>query len=137
MKVTEARVGKTLITKAGENTTGLGVIDVEAARSGRRWVIEKSGRRWPVDPARAAADPKVETAPAPYAKEAAPFDQVIGETTVDLDLRREDPSKPRWKEESSRREKTISSLHDTPNASPFLDLKRHLRKLRSLVRRRP
>lgn len=45
-EVMEARVGKTLITKAGENTTGLGVIDVEAARSGRRWVIEKSGRRW-------------------------------------------------------------------------------------------
>ncbi len=85
----ESLVGKTLITKAGENATGLGVIGIEAARSGRGWVVEKSWRRLAVDPARVAADPKVEAALTPYAKEIAPYDRVIGEAAVALDLREE------------------------------------------------
>jgi 5'-nucleotidase len=88
-EVMEALVGKTLITKAGENVTGLGVIAIKALRSGPEWVVEKSWRRIPVDPARIAADPQIEAALAPYAKEIAPFDRVIGEAAVPLDLREE------------------------------------------------
>jgi 5'-nucleotidase len=88
-EVMEARVGKTLITKAGENAMGLGMIGVKAVRSARGWVVEKSWRRIPVDPARIPADPKMEAALAPYAKEIAPFDRIIGEAAVPLDLREE------------------------------------------------
>lgn len=88
-EVMEARVGKTLITKAGENATGLGVIGVRVVRSGDRWVVEKSWRRIPVDPARVAPDPNVEAALAPYAEELTRFNRVIGEAAVALDLREE------------------------------------------------
>lgn len=87
--VMDSLVGKTLITKAGENATGLGSVGIKAARAGRGWVIEKSWRRIPVDPSRVAADPKVEAALAPYAEELASFHQVIGQTAVSLDLREE------------------------------------------------
>jgi 5'-nucleotidase len=88
-EVMEALVGRTLITKAGENATGLGVIGIEAGRSRRGWVIEKSWRRLPVDPAHVPADPKMEAALKPYAEEITPFNRVIGEAAVPLDLREE------------------------------------------------
>lgn len=85
----EASVGKTLITKAGENATALGLIGIEATRSGPTWVIEKSWRRAPVDPSRTPPDPAMQAALAGYATETASFDRVVGETAVALDLREE------------------------------------------------
>lgn len=82
-------VGKTLITKAGQNAVGLGLVGVKALHSDTGWVVEKSWNREMVDPEHVKADPRIETLLAPWRKEMEPFSAVIGETTVPLDIREE------------------------------------------------
>jgi 5'-nucleotidase/UDP-sugar diphosphatase len=81
--------GGALITKAGENATGLGEIGVRAVRVKDGVVAAKSWRRVPVDPARLAADPALEAQLDKYRRELEPFAVVVGQAAVPLDIREE------------------------------------------------
>lgn len=81
--------GRTLITKAGANATGLGRIGVRAVKAKSGWVVEKSWERIPVDPAILPADGEMVARLAPYQKELEAFARVIGRTEVPLDIREE------------------------------------------------
>jgi 5'-nucleotidase / UDP-sugar diphosphatase len=82
-------VGETLITKAGENATGLGEIGVRAVRSKEGLVVAKSWRRVPVDPASITPDAALDARLDKYRKELEPFDVVVGQAAVPLDIREE------------------------------------------------
>jgi 5'-nucleotidase len=82
-------VGKTLITKAGANALGLGLVGVRAVRTDQGWVVEKRWNRETVDPSTVKASPRISAVLAPYEKEMEPFSEVIGETLVPLDIREE------------------------------------------------
>jgi 2',3'-cyclic-nucleotide 2'-phosphodiesterase (5'-nucleotidase family) len=85
----DARVGRTLITKAGANAEALGVITLTVTRTRGKSVIDARWTRQAVDPSSVAADPEVTRVLAPYARELEPFARVIGRSTVPLDAREE------------------------------------------------
>jgi len=82
-------VGKTLITKAGANATGLGIISLKAMRAPAGMVVEKSWTRWDVDPASITPDDGVSRALTRYAEEMRSLSSTIGATEVPLDVREE------------------------------------------------
>ena len=80
-------VGKTLITKAGANAAGLGLIGVKAARTSPNLVVEKSWRTEPVDPKHIQPDAALTQALEPYAKQLEGLSGVIGRAEVPIDIR--------------------------------------------------
>jgi 2',3'-cyclic-nucleotide 2'-phosphodiesterase (5'-nucleotidase family) len=80
-------VGKTLITKAGANAIGLGMIGIKAIRTTDGWVIQKNWKRVDVNPKITRASPAVTAALAPYVEQMEPFQKVVGTTEVPLDVR--------------------------------------------------
>jgi 2',3'-cyclic-nucleotide 2'-phosphodiesterase (5'-nucleotidase family) len=85
----EARVGRTVITKAGANAVALGVITLSASSTRDGRVVTARFARRAVDPDSVAADPEVARALEPYARDLEPFTRVIGRSDVPLDAREE------------------------------------------------
>jgi len=86
-EVLEALIGKTLITKAGADAYGLGVVDLTAVRAAGELVVEKRLRWDPVDADRIPPDPAVQRRLSGYAAELRPYEEVIGRVITSLDAR--------------------------------------------------
>ena len=80
-------VGKTLISKADANATGLGVVRLVATRTAGGLVVEKSRTRHDVNPRSITPDVSITKLLAPYAAEMNSLAKTIGVTTVPLDVR--------------------------------------------------
>lgn len=80
-------VGRTLIVKAPASATEVAVVSVEAARDEEGLLVAKSHETLAVDPATAPPHPRLLRVAQRYEAELRPYAEVIGATSVPLDVR--------------------------------------------------